>query len=75
MYREAGLTIARLARSSICRNIGSELLSTRLGFRNFNAMLHAYRVEEASQALVDADKQGAGVDHCPVGGLSVDHAI
>ena len=27
----------------------------------FNAMLHAYRVEEASQALVDADKHGVPV--------------
>ena len=62
MYREAGLTIAQLAEKL---NLPEYRLRTfihrELGFRNFNAMLHAYRVEEASQALVDADKHGVPV--------------
>ncbi|GJM14567.1 MAG: hypothetical protein DHS20C12_29700 [Pseudohongiella sp.] len=62
LYREAGLTIAVLAKKL---NLPEYRLRTfihkKLGFRNFNAMLHQYRVEDASEALADKDKQSVPV--------------
>ena len=48
-------------RAQFARIPARAFIHRELGFRNFNAMLHAYRVEEASQALVDADKHGVPV--------------
>jgi len=62
MYREAGLTIAQLAKKlNLPEYRLRAFIHRELGFRNFNAMLHAYRVEEASLALADADKQSVPV--------------
>lgn len=62
LYKEAGLTIAMLARKL---NLPEYRLRTfihkQLGFRNFNAMLHQYRIEEASEALSDKDNQNVPV--------------
>ena len=49
MYREAGLTIAQLAKKlNLPEYRLRAFIHRELGFRNFNAMLHAYRVEEAA---------------------------
>ena len=62
MYREAGLTIAQLAKKlNLPEYRLRAFIHRELGFRNFNAMLHAYRVEEASLALADADQQSVPV--------------
>jgi len=54
VYHEAGLTIASLAaRLGIPEYRLRRLINTRLGYRNFNQMLHAYRIAEASAALAD----------------------
>ena len=54
VYHEAGLTIASLAaRLKIPEYRLRRLINTKLGYRNFNHMLHAYRVAEASAALAD----------------------
>ena len=53
-YHEAGLTIASLAvRLAIPEYRLRRLINTKLGYRNFNHMLHAYRIAEASAALAD----------------------
>jgi AraC-like DNA-binding protein len=54
LYREAGLSIAVLAlKLSIPEYRLRRLINVKLGFRNFNAMLNHYRVEEAATALAD----------------------
>jgi AraC-like DNA-binding protein len=54
VYHEAGLTIASLAvRLGIPEYRLRRLINTKLGYRNFNHMLHAYRIAEASAALAD----------------------
>ena len=54
VYREAGLTVAMLAkRLGMPEYRLRRLINTRLGHRNFNQMLHAYRIAEASAALAD----------------------
>ncbi len=54
VYREAGLTIASLAkRLNMPEYRLRRLINVQLGFRNFNQMLHAYRVADASEALAD----------------------
>jgi AraC-like DNA-binding protein len=54
IYHEAGLTIASLAgRLDIPEYRLRRLINSKLGYRNFNHMLHAYRVAEASAALAD----------------------
>ena len=54
VYHEAGLTIASLAvRLGIPEYRLRRLINTKLGYRNFNQMLHAYRIAEASAALAD----------------------
>jgi AraC-like DNA-binding protein len=37
------------------------LINVRLGYRNFNQMLHAYRVADAAAALADPEKR-----HLPI---------
>ncbi len=54
LYREAGLTIATLAQKlSMPEYRLRSFIHKQLGFRNFNAMLHQYRVEDASKLLID----------------------
>jgi AraC-like DNA-binding protein len=54
VYHEAGLTIASLAaRLGIPEYRLRRLINAKLGYRNFNHMLHAYRIAEASAALAD----------------------
>ncbi len=53
-YRETGLTIAGLAaRLHMPEYRLRRLVNERLGYRNFNAMLHRYRIGEACEALAD----------------------
>lgn len=62
LYREAGLTIAVLAKKlSLPEYRLRSFIHKELGFRNFNAMLHQYRVEEASEALADHSRQNVPV--------------
>ena len=62
IYREAGLTIAMLAQKlGMPEYKLRAFIHKQLGFRNFNAMLHVYRVDEASEMLADAEKR-----HLPV---------
>ena len=53
-YREPGLTIAALAvRLHLPEYRLRRLIHERLGDRNFNAMLHRYRIAQACAALAD----------------------
>jgi AraC-like DNA-binding protein len=62
MYREAGLTIAMLAKKlELPEYRLRAFIHQKLGFRNFNSMLHQYRVEDASLALSDKANQSASV--------------
>ena len=57
LYREAGLTIAVLAtKLGLPEYKLRAFIHQELGFRNFNAMLHVYRVAEASEILADPKK-------------------
>ncbi len=54
LYREAGLTISMLAKKlNMPEYRLRAFIHKQLGFRNFNAMLHQYRIEDASTALSD----------------------
>jgi len=62
LYREAGLTIAMLAKKlNLPEYRLRAFIHKQLGFRNFNAMLHQYRVEDASAALADKANQNVPV--------------
>lgn len=62
MYREAGLTIAVLAQKlGMPEYRLRTFIHQELGYRNFNAMLHVYRVDEACTILSDAEQS-----HLPV---------
>lgn len=62
LYREAGLTIAGLARKlNVPEYRLRAFIHKQLGFRNFNAMLHQYRIEDASRALADKANQSVPV--------------
>jgi len=62
LYREAGLTISQLAKKlSIPEYRLRSFIHKQLGFRNFNAMLHEYRVQDASQALSNKDNHSTPV--------------
>lgn len=55
LFQEPGLTIAILAKKLAMPEYRlRRLISQQLGYRNFSAMLHHYRIEEASQQLADA---------------------
>ena len=57
LYREAGLTISSLAQKlSVPEYRLRSFIHKQLGFRNFNAMLHQFRVEDASELLIEHDK-------------------
>ena len=52
LYREAGLTIAMLAKKlNMPEYRLRAFIHKQLGFRNFNQMLHQYRIEDAGNAL------------------------
>jgi AraC-like DNA-binding protein len=54
LYREAGLTISMLAKKlNLPEYRLRAFIHQQLGYRNFNAMLHKYRIEDASEALAD----------------------
>ncbi len=62
LYKEAGLTIAMLAKKlNMPEYRLRAFIHKQLGFRNFNAMLHQYRIEEASAALADKDNPSVPV--------------
>lgn len=62
LYKEAGLTIAMLAKKlNMPEYRLRAFIHKQLGFRNFNAMLHQYRIEEASAALSDTQNPGVPV--------------
>lgn len=54
IYREEGLTIAALAqRLAVPEYRLRRAINQRLGYRNFNAFLNCYRVDEVKAALAD----------------------
>ena len=58
LYREAGLTIASLAKKlKIPEYRLRAFIHKTLGYRNFNAMLHQYRIEDACEALADPENR------------------
>ena len=58
LYREAGLTISMLAKSlNIPEYRLRAFIHKQLGFRNFNAMLHQYRIEDSGNVLSDNENQ------------------
>lgn len=62
LYREAGLTISMLAKKlNLPEYRLRAFIHKQLGYRNFNAMLHKYRIEDASEALADKDNPGVPV--------------
>ena len=62
LYREAGLTIARLAKKlNLPEYRLRAFIHKTLGYRNFNAMLHQYRVEDACEALADPENRSVPV--------------
>lgn len=62
VYREHGLTIANLAsKLDLPEYRLRALINKRLGYRNFNALLHEYRIEDAGRMLSDHTQR-----HLPV---------
>lgn len=62
LYREAGLTISMLAKKlNLPEYRLRAFIHKQLGYRNFNAMLHKYRIEDASEALADRDNPNVPV--------------
>jgi len=62
VYREAGLTVAGLARRLALPEYRlRKLIHGHLGYRNFNALLHDYRIAEVSAALADSARNGTPV--------------
>ena len=62
LYREAGLTISMLAKKlNLPEYRLRAFIHKQLGYRNFNAMLHEYRIEDASEALADKENPSVPV--------------
>lgn len=58
VFREEGLTIAALAtRLGAHEYKVRQLVNTQLGFKNFNAFLHHYRLAEAQRVLADSGQR------------------
>jgi AraC-like DNA-binding protein len=56
LYREAGLTLKRLAdRVGLPEYRLRRLIHDRLGFQNFSAFLHSYRIRDVCVQLADPD--------------------
>jgi len=61
-YRQEGLTIRALAdRVGTQEHRLRQLINTQLGFKNFNAFLHHYRIREAQQILRDPSRDHEGI--------------
>jgi len=57
-YRQEGLTIAALARQlKVPEHLLRKVINQRLGHRNFNAFLNAYRIAEAKASLAHASRE------------------
>ena len=57
IYREPGLSIGSLAQKlSMPEYRLRKLINERLGYRNFNVLLHEHRIKEACEALSDSDQ-------------------
>ncbi len=62
MYREAGLTISMLAKKlKLPEYRLRTFIHKQLGYRNFNAMLHQYRIEDAGAVLSDKENHNLPV--------------
>lgn len=62
VYKEAGLTIAILAKKmSLPEYRLRALINKQMGYRNFNAMLHEYRIDDASIALSDSSQRNTPI--------------
>jgi AraC-like DNA-binding protein len=62
VFREEGLTIRSLAdRLGAQEYKLRQLINAQLGFKNFNAFLHRYRIEAAGKLLTDPAKAHLGV--------------
>jgi AraC-like DNA-binding protein len=62
VYRVEGLTVRGLAeRLGTEEHKLREMINTHLGFKNFNAFLHHYRIGEAQRALRDPTRTETGV--------------
>lgn len=62
LYREAGLTIASLAKKlNLPEYRLRAFIHKTLGYRNFNAMLHQYRIEDACEELGNYDNKNVPV--------------
>jgi AraC-like DNA-binding protein len=61
-YRQEGLSIRGLAeRVGTQEHKLRQMINAELGFKNFNAFLHHYRIREAQQALTDPARAHLGV--------------
>ncbi len=62
VYRQAGLTVAGLAAElGLPEYRLRRLIHDHLGYRNFNALLHEYRIAEVCAALADPARNGTPV--------------
>lgn len=62
LYKEAGLTISMLAKKlSLPEYRLRAFIHQELGYRNFNAMLHHYRIEDAANSLSETKNQNLPV--------------
>jgi len=62
VFRQEGLSIRALAeRLGTQEHKLRQLINTRLGFKNFNAFLHQYRIQEAQKVLVDPARVDLGI--------------
>ena len=62
LYRKTGLTIAGLASElGVAEYRLREFVNQRLGYRNFNAMMHHYRVADACKTLSDPTSRSTPV--------------
>lgn len=62
LYREPGLTIASLAKKlKLPEYRLRAFIHKTLGYRNFNAMLHQYRIEDACEELAEREKRNVPV--------------
>ncbi|HET7293180.1 MAG TPA: helix-turn-helix transcriptional regulator [Vicinamibacteria bacterium] len=62
VFQQEGLTVAGLAqRLGTQEHRVRQLINAQLGFKNFNAFLHHYRVREAQRALADPARRHRSV--------------
>ncbi|MFZ5733429.1 MAG: helix-turn-helix domain-containing protein [Pseudomonadota bacterium] len=62
LYRREGLTIGTLAaKLAIPEYRLRRVINQRLGYRNFNAFLNSYRIDDAKTALADPSQAGVPV--------------